>query len=316
MAGILVEQPGLFSTVQDGGRPGHAAIGVSASGVADRVAWRVGNALVGNGPAGATVAGVNAWAGHAAIECTRLGGSFRFEEDAWVAWTGAASLGPWRPQFVRAGSLVICPPIADGTRAYLCVRGGIATPPVLHSRATHVASGLGGLHGRCLRAGDRLAIGPQPRSAVREGRCIEADTIPAYSARLPLRLVPAARSEWFDPAVRARLEDAIWTVAAQSDRIGIRLHGPPLAPAERELPSEGMPLGAVQVPPDGQPIILFVDHQTSGGYPTIACVIRADHARLGQLYPARRFRFAWMSLEEARAALRAQEQALADIEGS
>lgn len=316
MGGIVVERPGLSSTVQDGGRPGYAAAGVSACGAADRVAWRVGNALVGNVAAARGPADADVPAGHAAIECTRLGGAFRFDEDAWVAWTGAASLGPWRPAFVRAGSLVTCPPIADGARAYLCVRGGVAVPPVLHSRSTHVASALGGHHGRCLRAGDRLAIGPEPAAAVPQRACVEPESIPGYSARLPLRVVPAARGDWFDAAAHARLAETIWTVAAQSDRMGIRLDGPPLAAPARELPSEGMPLGSVQIPPDGRPIILFVDHQTSGGYPAIACVIGADHARLGQLQPARRFRFAWTSLEEARAALREQERALDALAGS
>jgi antagonist of KipI len=112
------------------------------------------------------------------------------------------------------------------------------------------------------------------------------------------------------------LEDSIWSVAPQSDRMGIRLHGPALSVPTREILSEGVTLGALQVPPSGQPIVLFVDHQTSGGYPKLACVIQADHARLGQLHPGRRFRLAWVTLEAARQALREQEAALREQEAA
>ena len=321
MSGIVVVKPGLFSTVQDGGRPGHAALGVSACGVADRVAWRMGNALVGNRFDSCSEARSDARfhaaaqsAGCAAIECTRLGGVFRFEQDAWVAWTGAPSLLDWRAQFVRAGTELSCPRISDGARAYLCVRGGIELDPVLGSRSTHVPSALGGLQGRVLMAGDRLAIGPDPKTPVSAQRSIEPESIPGYSARAALRIVPGAQADWFDEAVHRQLEDSIWSVAPQSDRMGIRLHGPALSVPTRELLSEGVTLGALQVPPSGQPIVLFVDHQTSGGYPKLACVIQADHARLGQLHPGRRFRLAWVTLDAARTALREQEAALRERE--
>jgi len=319
MSGIVVVKPGLFCTVQDGGRPGHAAMGVSACGVADRVAWRMGNALVGNRFDARFDARFHAAAqsaGYAAIECTRLGGVFRFEQDAWVAWTGARSLLDWRAQFVRAGTELACPRISDGARAYLCVRGGIELEPVLGSRSTHVPSALGGLQGRVLRAGDRLAIGADPQTPLPTQRSIEPESIPGYSARAALRIVPGAQTDGFDESVRRQLEDSIWSVAPQSDRMGIRLHGPTLSVPARELLSEGVTLGALQVPPSGQPIVLFVDHQTSGGYPKLACVIQADHARLGQLHPGRRFRLAWVTLDAARTALREQEAALREQEAA
>jgi antagonist of KipI len=323
MTRLHILKAGLFTTVQDGGRPGFAAAGVSACGAADRVAWRAGNALLGNAPDAA------------ALECTRLGPSLQFEEDTWIAWTGAPSLGHWHAQLVRAQNPVTCPPIRDGARAYLCIRGGIEVPAVLGSRATHVSSGLGGLEGRALRTGDKLETGEQIHTRVKEQLRIDPETIPSYSHREALRLVPSVQTDWFDERALTQLVETVWSVAEQSDRMGIRLlveptssqptspggasirvpiHEPIQVPA-RELASEGVMLGALQVPPSGQPILLFVDHQTSGGYPKIAALIQADHARAGQLHPGRKLRFAWVSLEAARAALREQEAALRAIEG-
>jgi antagonist of KipI len=346
MTSLHILHAGLFTTVQDGGRPGFAAAGVSACGAADRVAWRAGNALLGNAP------------GAAALECTRLGPSIRFEQDTWIAWTGAPSLGHWHAQLVRAGSIVDAPPIRDGARAYLCIRGGIDVPCVLQSRSTHVPSGLGGLEGRALRAGDVLHTGEQIRASVKQQFSIDPETIPGYSHREALRIVPSVQADWFDERAHRQLVETAWIVSEQSDRMGIRLLGEqagaqagssissqvrspassqvspspasspaasdtpgdstptrePIRPPARELASEGVMLGALQIPPGGQPILLFVDHQTSGGYPKIAALIQADHARAGQLHPGRKFRFAWVSLETARAALREQAAALRAIE--
>ncbi len=302
MSVIRVEKPGFLATVQDLGRPGFAALGVSASGAADPIGLRIGNRLVGNDE------------GAAAIEMTLLGGAFRFEEDATIAIAGASvgdrALAPWRAHHVPAGGTLACVPLRCGARAYLCVRGGIDAPLVLGSASTHLVTGLGGLEGRALLAGDRLSTGDR---AVREpvAGAIDPGAIPGYRAGEPLRVTDGPQAGWFADAARSVLVEAAWTVTEACDRMGIRLDGPALdRRAPRELVTEGVALGAIQVAGDGQPIVLFVEHQTTGGYPKIANVIAADLARLGQLSPRDRIRFERVSLDEARAALFAQEAAL------
>jgi biotin-dependent carboxylase-like uncharacterized protein len=195
----------------------------------------------------------------------------------------------------------------------LCVRGGIDVPLVLGSASTHLVTGLGGLEGRALRAGDRLAIGARI-VAESSSRPIDPQVIPGYRAGSPFRVTDGPQVGWFSDAWRAAFLDATWTVTESCDRMGIRLEGPVLERRDaREVVTEGVPLGAVQVAGDGRPIILFVEHQTTGGYPKIANVISADLARLGQLRPRDRIRFVCVSLDEARAALRAQEMAIREF---
>lgn len=297
MPSLIVEQPGLQTTVQDLGRPGHASQGVSAGGAADPVALRLGNRLVGNRD------------GAAALEMVLLGGTFVADGACVVALAGAGIPGTWRAQRLRAGDRLMVGRLAPGARAYLCVRGGIAVPAVLGSASTHLASGLGGFEGRALRAGDRLPIGGATAGPVRaapfDAAALRAAGVGAVG---PIRLVPGAQHAWFPRAAHSALVEHEWRVADQSDRTGIRLRGPALPTPDRELLTEGVPLGAVQVPPDGQPIALFVDQQTTGGYPKIATVAAVDHARLGQLPPRAVVRFAWITAAAARHLLRAREE--------
>jgi antagonist of KipI len=303
---LRVETPGFLTTVQDLGRPGHAAAGVSASGAADPIALRIGNRLVGNVD------------GAPALEMTMVGGAFRFETNGVVALTGAdtgARLGarpivPWRPYPVGAGETLLCSAMRDGARAYLCVRGGVSVPLVLGSASTHLLTSLGGFGGRALRGGDRIALG-DGESRAPLYRVVDPSTIPGYRNGEPFRATVGPQASWFSSEARAVLFDGEWSVSEACDRMGIRLTGPPIpsSPA-RELLTEGVPLGAVQVPPGGLPIVLFVEHQTTGGYPKIANVIAADLARLGRLRPRDALRFEAVSLTAAVAALRAQEEAL------
>ena len=312
---IEVIQPGLQTTVQDPGRPGHARAGVSAAGAADPLGLQIANRLVGNPP------------GAAALEMTLLGGSFRFEAPAVVALAGAdlraevdgVPLPPFVARPVSAGATVRCGAALEGARAYLAIAGGIDTPPFLGSRSTHLPSRLGGLEGRALRRGDRLPIGAAasgPASPASPGGSGEAasrtlrdrallDPIPA------LRVTAGAHADRFDAGARRLFESATFTVSSASDRMGIRFEGPAVPSAgSGTMPSEGMPLGAIQVPPDGAPILLFVDHQTTGGYPVVACVIAADLWRVGQLRPGARVRFEPVTMETARQLLLAQRQRL------
>ena len=301
MSEVRVVTPGLLTTIQDLGRPGHASSGVSAAGAADPIALRAGNWLVGNAP--------NA----PALEMTLLGGTFRFERSAWVALTGAVGSGPWRARRVAAGETLVCGPCEGGGRSYLCVEGGIDAPLVLGSASTHLMTGIGGLTGGPLRAGEILSLA-SARGEPRD-RTIDARAIPGYGEKdAPWRIVDGPQRSWFTETGLELLESAPWEVTEACDRMGLRLAGPPIERRDtREPLTEGVPLGAIQVAVDGRPIILFVDHQTTGGYPKPACIVAADLARLGRVRPRDRLRFRRVTLDEALRALREQEDALREL---
>lgn len=280
--------PGLQTTVQDLGRFGYAQFGISASGAADPLALRAANLLVGNAE--------NA----AALEMTLAGGTFEFESDAVIALTGSdfgAGLPLWTAIEIKAGQTVRCGATRSGARCYLSVRGGIAVPKVMGSASVHVMTGVGG---RALRAGDVLPVGDV---AVRRPRG-PARGVPAYQREGVLRATPAAQADWFG----GELYGANYTVSEESNRMGIRLRGLAIASPAGHMLTEGTPLGAVQVPPDGQPIILFVEHQTTGGYPKPANVISADFCRLGQLRPRDEVHLEQVTIDKALGLLQEQEK--------
>ena len=306
MSALRVVAPGFLTTVQDLGRPGHAAAGVSASGAADPLALRIGNRLVGNGDDAP------------GLEMTMLGGSFQFEADGIVAVSGSDSgarlgdraVAPWTPCRARAGDTLVCGALRGGARSYLCVRGGIEVPPVFASASTHLQTGMGGFEGRALRAGDRLLVGA-PGEGAPFDRAVDPSGLPGYRTGEPFRATEGPQASWFAPEAQARFYDTLWQVAEACDRMGIRLSGPSISLARtRELATEGVLSGAIQVPPGGMPIVLFVEHQTTGGYPKLANVIAADLARLGGLRPRDTVRFEPISPANARTILRAQEEAL------
>ncbi len=297
--------------MQDLGRPGWAHVGVSASGAADPVSLRIGNWLVGN-PAGA-----------AAIEMTLTGAALAFSASCVVALTGSdfepaidgARVPLWTALEVGPGQTLACRATKSGARCTVCVRGGIAAPLVLGSASTHLTSGLGGVAGRALRAGDVLTTG----AAAAEPRWSGASR-PRRPARLlrrdAVRVTRGPQWERFTPQARAALFASEYVVSESASRMGLRLDGTPLA-ADRpgEMLTEGVSLGALQVPGDGQPIVSFVEHQTTGGYPQIACVITADLHRVGQLRPRDDVRFVEVSLAEAEARLNALERELRSLAG-
>ena len=317
---IAVEDAGLFTTVQDLGRPGHARLGVSAAGAADATALVVANRLAGN-PDGA-----------AALEMTLKGGRFRFETEAYVALAGAdmqatidgRPLPAWSAAPVPAGATVACGMAATGARAILAVRGGIRVPPVLGSASTHVPSALGGHAGRALRPGDRLTVGDVPAGGPLPGaRRVDpaaraalapdsfAGAAAAPGAVVTLRVTAAAQTAAFDAPSRRLLVDGEYRVGGASDRMGLRLEGAPIPPpAGGTMLTEGMPLGAVQIPPAGQPVILFVDHQTTGGYPVIASIAAADLSSVAQLRPGARVRFEMIPFDAARRLLQRRAEAI------
>ncbi|WP_370068325.1 5-oxoprolinase/urea amidolyase family protein [Streptacidiphilus sp. MAP5-3] len=289
---VTVVRPGPLATVQDEGRPGVAALGVPHAGALDRPAAARANALVGN-PADAAV-----------VEATLGGIALRAEADAWVAVTGAPApvrvggrTAAWGAAArVRAGELIEVRTVTTGLRCYLAMDGGFAVAPVLGSRSTDLLSGLGP---EPLAAGAVLPLGP---AAPAGDGPPSVDWLPLSAPtdrdEVVLRLSPGPRRDWFDADALRVLAAARYRVSPQSNRVGLRLtDGPALvrrhAPGQglSELPSEGMVLGAVQVPPDGMPVVFLADHPTTGGYPVIGVVPEADLAAAAQAVPGAPVRF-------------------------
>jgi biotin-dependent carboxylase-like uncharacterized protein len=277
---IEVLRTGPLATVQDLGRRGHLALGVGASGAADRRALRLANRLVGN-PEGA-----------AGIEITFGGFAARFADFARVALAGApCDVTPGamhQPIYLRPGAELRVGPPEIGLRTYLAVAGGIDVPVVLGSRSTDTLAGLGPER---LRAGDRLPVG----GSRGEAPGVDAVPVPAPQREPVLRVLPGPRADWFGAEAHARLLGEPWEVTADADRVGIRLDGPRLErtadSAERELPSEGMVEGALQVPPSGRPVLFLADHPVTGGYPVVAVVVEEDIPAAAQLRPGARVSF-------------------------
>ena len=310
MSIIEVKAPGLLTTVQDLGREGFGPMGVSSSGAADPTALRVGNRLVGN------------QSNAAALEMTLLGGTFVFPEGAIIALTGSdfevsldgAAIPLWTSIEVSAGQTLRAGATRSGARCYLCVCGGIETKPFLGSRSTHLLSGLGGYEGRALHKGDILQIGLQmePATGPFQNRTVSAQALHHFRPRKVLRVTPGPQSDWFPDAAQGIFYGSAYQVTEESNRMGLRLQGMPLpGGAVSEMVTEGVSLGAVQIPAAGLPIILFVEQQTTGGYPKIANVISADFSSLGQLRPRDEIRFERVDWETARTLLIEQETLLA-----
>ncbi|GAB2630270.1 biotin-dependent carboxyltransferase family protein [Streptomyces capparidis] len=279
--GITVVRAGALSTVQDLGRAGYAHLGVPRGGALDAPAHRAANRLVGN-PEGA-----------ATVETTVTGIAVRARRAVTAAVTGAAAPvrvdgrpAAWgAPVRVPAGAVLEVGAAVSGVRCYVAFTGGIAVPPVLGSRCADLLSGLGPAP---LRDGDALPLGEPcgPSSAVDE------QPWPGVPGELVLPLRPGPRDDWFTPAALRTLATGRFLVSPASNRIALRLAGPALERAVTgELPSEGLVLGAVQVPPDGRPVLFLADHPTTGGYPVAGVVPEAALAAAAQAVPGTPVRF-------------------------
>jgi len=304
---VRVLKPGLFTTVQDRGRFGYAHLGISAAGAADALSLRIANLRVGNDE--------NA----PVLEMTLLGATLEFRQRAIIAISGAAcecqaGLDPALANTaveVRAGTVLQCGSMVDGARSYLAVQGGFDVPCIMGSASTDIRGRFGGFEGRRLQSGDVLRIGEGGGLQVRR---LRAGALELMGLAGPIRVTKGAQQDWFSPVTYAQLLASKYVVSEHSDRAGLRLKGEPVSPREEsQLLTDGIPLGAIQVPPDGQPIILFVDQQTTGGYPKIANVIAADMHRVGQLRPRDEVRFIEVSIAAAVEALREQERWLKTI---
>ncbi|SDR66558.1 5-oxoprolinase subunit B/C family protein [Agrococcus carbonis] len=287
---IEVVRPGLQLLVQDLGRPGMAAQGVSAAGAADRAALREANRAVGNAP------------GEAGLELAGGGATLRFRGSGVIALTGAGAdaalhagdavhvVESGRPAAVEDGDELRIGGVRDGLRVVLAVRGGLSIDPVLGSRSTDTLAQLGPAP---LAAGDVVPL-HGPGRAIRAVERTRAPRIPlpAPGEEVELGIVLGPRDDWFTPAALASLVAQSWAVTPRSDRVGVRLSGEPLERARHgELESEGAVTGAIQVPPDGQPVLFLPDHPLTGGYPIIGAVVDRDLDLAGQLPPGSRVRF-------------------------
>jgi biotin-dependent carboxylase-like uncharacterized protein len=282
---LRVLAAGPLSTVQDLGRPGFAAVGVSPSGALDRGALTLGNRLVGNPEASA------------GIEVTVGGFSCVFDDDVWVAVTGA--WGPVsvagrpidvnQPTRLVAGEVIEIGTAEAGLRYYLTVSGGLDVPPVLNSRSTDLLSGTGPA---VLSDGDVLPIGQAHPELMHPVDISPWGRPELGPVTVPLFVGP--RADWFTDGSLETLFTAAWTLSPASNRVGARLDGRPLERSSTgtgELPSEGMVAGALQVPPSGLPTVLLADHPTTGGYPVIAVVASASLDSFAQLRPGQEVRF-------------------------
>jgi antagonist of KipI len=317
----------LLTTVQDLGRVGFRKYGVASSGAADALSHTIANWLVKNPASTAT------------LEMTLQGAELAFADASLIALCGGTAdvqvngepAPMWRPIAVPAGAVLHVGAVQRGCRVYLAVAGGFDVPELMASRSTNLRGRFGGHGGRALQAGDMLPIRADTHSELRQDASFTASwmqhavtsgraTWPPWGVSLrwvadtlygPLRAVPGEHLAWLAPEARARLWNERWTVSHRADRMGVRLEGPPLAFAEsRELISEGVMPGTLQVPVGGQPILLLADSQTTGGYPRILHVATVDLPKAGQLRPGERIRFVPVEVGEAQQLLRARQRQL------
>jgi KipI family sensor histidine kinase inhibitor len=319
--GLEVLQPGLLTTVQDLGRRGYERFGVPVAGAMDPFALRAANLLVGNPP------------GAAALEIMASGVAFRATGDCLIAvagadlglqvngkpipnWGAALVRRGWRVEFSARrngpalrqaqGGVLSLPKggvlsLPRGLWAYLAVSGGVALPPVMNSRSTYLRGELGGL-GRALQAGDLVPFAPvDPLLAERAARQLPRRLLPPYSQHPTLQVIPGPQAGAFDQQSLAVFFSSAYQLTPTADRMGYRLQGPALVhQGAADIISDGIALGAIQVPADGQPIVMLADRQTTGGYPKIATVVSADVPLLAQCLPGQSsVRFRQTSVQEA-----------------
>ncbi|WP_053367537.1 biotin-dependent carboxyltransferase family protein [Bacillus sp. FJAT-27245] len=292
-----VLRAGLQATVQDSGRPGWQRFGVSPSGAMDWFSMHTANILVGNPP------------GEAVLETVFPGPVLELLSDCTVAICGG-NLSPrldgkpaplWKSFRARKGQLLSFGKPVSGARAYIAVSGGIDVPAVLGSRSTYLAGGFGGLEGRSLRKGDVLSSAA-PISGT-PGRGLASRLVPAYSTEITVRAIPGPHTAAFEKESLETFFTKSYSVSPNSNRMGLSLNGPKLLHREgADILSDAVPLGGIQVPSGGQPIILMAERQPTGGYTRIGTVITADLPLLAQAMPGSTVRFRQAGVEEAQKA--------------
>lgn len=294
MSGFFVENGGVQSSVQDAGRRGFSDIGLTQSGAMDEMAFGYANFLVGNA------------FNTPVIEIALGGASFKALNEMCIAICGATmhpklnghTIGLWQVHQLKKNDSLTFGFASEGQFAYLAVAGGFQTPHLYGSFSTSIKEGLGGIEGRKLKAGDLL-----PTSGARcpmDRRKLEKQHIPHYPDEITLRLVKGYQEAMFDAKAQATFFNSVYTFKGEGDRMGYRLSGEKVLPAQSGILSEPICYGAVQIPSHGEPIVLLKERQTIGGYPKIGSVIGVDCFKLAQLRSGGRVRFQEVSLEEAR----------------
>ncbi|KGX86868.1 5-oxoprolinase subunit C family protein [Pontibacillus litoralis] len=316
---ILIHKPGMLTTIQDKGRYGFQKQGIIVSGAMDQTAHRIANLLVGNSEDCAT------------IEATIAGPKLEFEQDALISLCGGEfnpsidghRVKQWCPVIVRKGSVLTFGQAKNGCRCYLAVAGGIQVDVVMGSRSTYLRAGIGGKDGRGLRAGDRLPIGT-PASYLQlyidEIKNKSFISLPwsvthAFRTKVqnnqPVRVMISHEYHLFSKKSQQAFFNEPFTISSQSDRMGYRLNGPTLPLAEEQsMLSEAVVFGTIQVPSNGEPIVLLADRQTTGGYPRIAQIASVDLPIFAQLKPGATITFHEITLEEAQRLYMDRERAI------
>ncbi|MEH6948026.1 biotin-dependent carboxyltransferase family protein [Bacillus sp. JJ634] len=314
---LRVIKPGLLTTIQDLGRKGFQKHGVIVSGAMDIYSLRIANLLVGNQE------------GEAALEVTLMGPTFKVEEDCVIAITGG-DLSPtidertvpmWRPVYVKKGAILRFGRCKSGCRAYLSVAGGYAISEVLGSKSTYLRGQMGGYKGRALQVDDVVPF--NGHSTMLKHEWAESFSAAKWfvhakeflPSRIPvIRFLAGSQYEYFTNSSKFQFVDSLFKVSSQSDRMGYRISGPVLElQHKRDILSEAVSNGSIQVPPDGNPIILLADRQTTGGYPKIAQVITTDLSLIGQLKPGESIQFSQVTLKEAEQLYIQKEQKLKQL---
>ncbi|ASK62430.1 KipI antagonist [Virgibacillus phasianinus] len=308
---LKIIKPGLLSTIQDLGRHGYQKFGVIASGVMDPLAHRIANLLVGNDEDAAT------------LEITLAGPVILFEKDALISLCGGdlspaidgKSVRMWRTIFVKKGSKLQFGAHQSGCRTYLSIAGGFKVPEIMDSSSTYLRAEIGGFHGRALKADDRLetnlmtdlskvimeALIPDTDEPFGDiGWSITSSISPFLSGESTIQVIPGRQFHLFTKESKQNLFKESYDVSPQSDRMGYRLQGAKLSLSEPEdLISEAVAFGSIQVPPDGNPIVLLADRQTTGGYPKIGQIASVDMSLIAQAKPGDSLSFKKITVEAA-----------------
>lgn len=288
---LIIRKAGMLTSVQDLGRWGYQSSGVPVAGAMDLPALRIGNAMLGN-PEGA-----------AALEVTLLGPEIEVKGSGAAVFAGAdlgfsvngASVGSWQAVVLNDGDVITFKgPKGKGCRGNLCFAGGVDIPPVMNSRSTYIRAKIGGIEGRALKIGDVIKIGePSVLWKKLEGFCLPADLDPTPDEAAPLAIITGLQEDAFTEEGKKLLFESEYTITAESDRMGCRLEGAKIEHTEKgaDIVSDAIPLGAVQIPGHGMPIIMLADRQTTGGYTKIGVLAPLSMEALVQKMPGSKVRF-------------------------
>ncbi|ALC85791.1 KipI antagonist [Bacillus sp. FJAT-22090] len=319
---IRVLHSGLLTTIQDIGRYGSQKFGVIVSGAMDSYSLRLANLLVGNKENEAT------------LEITLFGTTLQFDEDTLISITGGDFLPTidgkkvlsWRPILIKKNSVLKFNSAIKGSRAYVAFAGGIDIPEIMESKSTYLRANIGGFKGRALQKGDIFSVGEVSEIAEKlieqlknsdATWSVDFNNLIRFEQNQYIRVLKGTEFNRFDQKSQNIFFEKPYTLTVQSDRMGYRLDGPTLSLAENfELLSEGVTFGTVQIPSNGQPIILMADRQTTGGYPKIAQVITADLPSLAQIQPTGTIRFKEVTLAEAENEIFKNEQLIKNIKNA